>query len=96
VLSATGGREGVELLRTHGDAVRLVLLDVTMPEMDGETAFVALREVRPDVRVLVSSGYAEPAWRPELLGAVAGFVAKPYRIEDLERAVRAALEPVST
>ncbi len=93
VLVAEGGHAGVERFRDHAARVDLVLLDLTMPDLDGLRVLRELRALRRDVVVLLSSGFSEPDWNddPEA-GAAAGFVAKPYRLADLARQVRAALE----
>ena len=92
VLTAGGGAEGVERFRERADEVRFVLLDLTMPDLGGLEVLRAIRAIRADVPVVLSSGYADPAGTA---GAGAedatGFVAKPYRLADLTRAVRAAL-----
>ncbi|RMH19077.1 MAG: response regulator [Acidobacteria bacterium] len=93
VLTAADGHQAVEIYRRKGGEIALVLLDMTMPELDGEGTFAALREIRPEVKVILSSGYDEK----QATGRFAevrpqGFVQKPYRPADLLLAVRRALE----
>jgi len=57
VLTASNGREGIEAVRQHPAAVRLVLLDLMMPEMDGVTALREMRKIRGDIRALFCTGY---------------------------------------
>ncbi len=80
VLAAEDGRQAVEIFRERGDDIVLVLLDLTMPEMSGEEAYREIRGIRPDVRVILASGYAEEdvSERSGLEG-VSGFIKKPYR-----------------
>jgi two-component system cell cycle sensor histidine kinase/response regulator CckA len=59
VLEASNGKEAIERLSNEGAAVRAVLLDMAMPEMSGDVALPIIREMRPDVHVIVSSGYHE-------------------------------------
>ncbi|MHC4375960.1 MAG: PAS domain S-box protein [Planctomycetota bacterium] len=84
VLTADDGAAGVELYRERAREVDAVLLDLCMPRMDGETALEAMREVQPEVRVLLSSGYSEQ----EAMHRIAerqgvAFIQKPYRLEQL-------------
>ena len=85
-LGAADGEEAVRLLAEHRDEVVGVLLDLTMPRMDGVHAFSELRRIRPDLPILVTSGYNEQAATTRLSGrSAAGFLQKPYRPEELVR-----------
>jgi PAS domain S-box-containing protein len=79
VVVAEDGLRAVELFHVLGDKVALVLLDMTMPVMSGEEAFRRLKEIVPDVRVLLSSGYNESEAIRRFTGkGLAGFIQKPY------------------
>jgi two-component system, cell cycle sensor histidine kinase and response regulator CckA len=65
VIVAADGEEAVERFRADLDSFRLVLLDLTMPRLGGEDAFRELRQGRPDVRVLLMSGYSAAALRTQ-------------------------------
>jgi PAS domain S-box-containing protein len=74
------GAQAVEYYRTASRTVDLVLLDMCMPVMDGTETFHALRQLRPDAKVLLASGYSLAADTRALLEAgAAGFIQKPYR-----------------
>jgi PAS domain S-box-containing protein len=94
VLTAVDGSEAVALFRKHVDKIVCVLLDLTMPGVDGEKTFRALREVREDVRVVLISGHAEEeiAHRFEGMG-LAGFIHKPFSLGELTSKLRDLLEP---
>ena len=88
VVEAENGMEAVEVYRTHLDRFRLVILDMTMPRMDGEEAYRALRSIEPKVRVLLSSGYDEREMVHRLEpGDAPGFLQKPYTPSELTEAV---------
>jgi len=79
VLTAVDGREAVEVFRTRADEIVCVLLDLTMPHMDGEQAFGELRGIRSDVKVILCSGYNEQDATRHFVGkGLAGFIQKPY------------------
>lgn len=59
VVSAVDGREALELYKERGHEIRLVVLDMTMPHLDGEACFLALRELDPDAKIVMTSGYSE-------------------------------------
>ena len=91
VITANDGREAVERFRAEGAGIRAVLLDLTMPHLDGEGAFRELRLLRPEVRVLLMSGYNEHEAMNRFIGkGLAGFLQKPFKTENL----RARLEEI--
>jgi two-component system cell cycle sensor histidine kinase/response regulator CckA len=88
VLLAASGTEGLELFRRHADSVRLVLLDLRMPGMDGWQVLSSLHQLRPDVRVLLTTAYAEDGWQSRpAASAVAGVLSKPYKLDTLTEMV---------
>ena len=93
VLLAGNGREAIEIYTENPGSIDLILLDMVMPEMDGHRAFFKLREINPEARVLLSSGYVSAADVQDVLQAgAAGFLRKPYRMVDLARKVREILD----
>jgi signal transduction histidine kinase/CheY-like chemotaxis protein len=93
VLSADSGRKAVELFRPRAGDIRLVLLDVTMPDASGLETFEELRRLEPALPILLSSGYTEESTANVCEGdALAGFVPKPYSPDELVRRVREMLE----
>jgi len=93
VLTAEDGQHGLEIFRQHKDQIVAVLLDMTMPNMNGEECFRELQRIRPDVKVLLSSGYTEDDATNRFTGmGLAGFVQKPYAAKHLHHSLRQALE----
>jgi len=91
VLSASSGRDALACLRERDD-IGLVILDLTMPELDGRQTLAALREIRPSQRVVLTSGYTEQeALREFADGALAGFLQKPFGPRTLLDCVARAL-----
>jgi PAS domain S-box-containing protein len=87
-------RDGAEALATieATPGIALVLLDLTMPGMDGVEVFHELRRLRPGLPAILMSGYTDAASRVQE-GGLAGFLQKPFRVADLAHAVTSALAP---
>lgn len=89
VVTAVDGLDGVAKYQEHQDVIDLVLLDMTMPRMDGASAFKEMRTVRDDIYVLLSSGYNEHEAAAQLLEeGHTGFLKKPYSPLTLVELVR--------
>jgi CheY-like chemotaxis protein len=91
VLTAQDGREAVDLFRAVCSEIDLVLLDLTLPVMSGEVAFQELRAIRPDVRVLATSGYSEMEALSRFGAEIDGFIQKPYKAAALAEKVHEIL-----
>jgi CheY-like chemotaxis protein len=95
VTTVQSGFECLERFRKQPNGFNLVLLDLSMPFMDGEETFRRLREINPNVVVLLSTGFLAPAQeRIErmLASGLAGFLRKPHRPDELLAQVQAILE----
>jgi PAS domain S-box-containing protein len=93
VLTAEDGRVGVDVFREHAGEVRAVILDMTMPHLNGEQAFGEMRRINPEVPVVLASGYNEQDATSRFAGkGLAGFIQKPFRMKDLLEKLRQALE----
>jgi CheY-like chemotaxis protein len=92
VLVAEDGQEAVDVYRQEHDRIDLVLLDLTMPRLSGRDTLRELLRIDARVRVVFVSGYSAGQVPGADQEGVFGFIAKPYREEDLVHAVRAALD----
>jgi PAS domain S-box-containing protein len=92
VVTVADGEEAVLYYRHFGDRIHLVLLDMVMPKMGGRECLKRLKEIDPEVKVVLSTGFGlnEAAQRILDEGAI-GFAQKPYRAADLSRVIAAAL-----
>ncbi len=92
VLLAASGPAAIERFRVSADRIRLVILDLGMPGMGGSDILPLLRERRPDVEVVVSSGYTEAEAMRAFQGLrVSGFIQKPYTAAQLAEKVKQAI-----
>ena len=93
MLTAGDGKEGTQVFREHAGVIQVVLLDMTMPRMDGGETFQAIRALRPDARVILMSGYSEQeAVNRFARDGIAGFLQKPFGLSDLVEVVKRALD----
>jgi PAS domain S-box-containing protein len=89
VIMADDGRAAVQIFRTHANDIKAVLLDMTMPHMSGEEVFREMRTIKPEVRVILSSGYNERETISVFQGkGPAAFIQKPYQPMKLLEKVR--------
>jgi DNA-binding NarL/FixJ family response regulator len=91
-LLAESGLAAIDLLKRHPGDIALVVLDLSMPRMGGDEALPELRKIRPEIKVLVSSGYSESETMTLFKGQrVSGFIQKPYTGVGLAEQVKACL-----
>ncbi len=94
VLTAEDGEQAVEVVRRHGTGIRAIILDLTMPKLDGVAALERILRIEPDAKVILSSGYDEAeATRRVAKERLAGFIRKPYRLEQLQSTLERVLRP---
>ena len=93
VLLADSGLAAIDVFRRHPGEIALVVLDLSMPGMNGEEVLPELRKIRPMVKVVLSSGYSEAEAMGILKGQpVTGFIQKPYTSKGLAEKVKVCLE----
>jgi CheY-like chemotaxis protein len=94
VLTAVDGRQACTVYSAHANQIDLVLLDMVMPELTGLETCRRLREVNPEVKVILSSGYnsSEVVREARAAGAI-GFIGKPYSLEELAGVLRQPESP---
>ncbi|MEQ8225421.1 MAG: response regulator [Candidatus Eremiobacterota bacterium] len=83
VLIARNGCEAVKLFQKYHEDITVVLLDITMPEMNGTDAFLELRRIRHDVKVILSTGYYNDSSNFIKEDEYMAFLEKPYQMEEL-------------
>jgi CheY-like chemotaxis protein len=94
VVAAANGNEAVELLEQHKDEVTIMMLDAIMPGLGGEDVYRRVQELRPDLPVLLSSGYSRSSWPPDLLERDrVAVLTKPYDPANLLVVLEGLLPP---
>jgi len=95
VIKAADGIQALEKFEAEAGNLALVLMDVTMPRMDGRRAFKAMHQSHPAIPVILSSGYDKQVSTEGFHHTgLAGFLQKPYRIPELRKALAMALETI--
>jgi CheY-like chemotaxis protein len=93
VVEASDGEEAVAIFQRRKGEFSLVLMDLTMPRMDGREAFLRMRDIDPTVPVVLTSGFSENDAVSDFAGrGLAGFLPKPYQRSQFEAILRHALE----
>lgn len=88
VLSASSGEAGIALFVKFSDTISVVLLDMVLPAISGFDIFKQLQQIDPNVKVIVTSGFAESK---DLFTGISGFIKKPYRQAELLQIVNEAI-----
>jgi len=95
VLIARCGEDAIEVYKKNGQEIDLVILDMSMPSMGGSETYDSLKDVNPDVKVLLTSGYSIDGQASEILErGCDGFIEKPFTINELSQKLRGILEKV--
>ncbi len=93
VISADSGKKAIELIRQAEGPIDLIILDLIMPEMDGGQTFDRIRELAPELPVVISSGYAMEGKAAGIMARGGnGFIQKPFTIQELSKKVRAIID----
>jgi two-component system cell cycle sensor histidine kinase/response regulator CckA len=93
VFTAPGGQQAVEAVTRMGTEIDLVILDMIMPGMDGGKTFDRIREIQPQIPVMLSSGYAINGQAEEIMRrGCNGFIQKPFNMSEFSKQVRKILD----
>jgi len=92
VFTAADGVEALEVFREHAADISCVLLDLNMPHMDGLQTLQMLRSIKPDVRIVLASGYGEKELKARFKGYdVDAFIEKPFNMQTLSATLQPAI-----
>jgi len=92
-LTAKSGEEAIGVYKKNHDKIDMVILDMIMPDMDGGETYDKLKEINPDIKVLLSSGYSINGQATEILErGCNGFIQKPFNMADLSKKIREVLD----
>ena len=93
VFTARDGKEAITIFKKHQDKIDLIVLDMIMPQMGGGETFDRIKKIKPDVKVLLSSGFSINGQASEILNrGCNSFIQKPFNLQKLSQNIRAILE----
>lgn len=93
VLIAENGKEAVEIYEKNMEKIDMVILDIIMPVMDGAETYDKLKEINPDIKVLLSSGYGINGQATKIMDrGCNGFIQKPFNMSTFSKKIRDVLE----
>lgn len=93
VLIATSGKEAIDICKKDKEKIHIVIMDMIMPDMGGNETYYRLKQTNPDLKILLSSGYAINGKAMEILErGCNGFIQKPYNMKQLSEKLREILD----
>jgi nitrogen-specific signal transduction histidine kinase len=93
VLVAKSGKDTIDIYKANRNKIDMVVLDMIMPEMSGGKTYDRIKQIDPNVRVLLSSGYSREGKATDILErGCNGFIQKPFNMKELSRRVREILD----
>ena len=93
VLTAKDGIEALKVFENHRDEIDVIVLDMIMPKMGGGETFDRIKKIKPEIKVLLSSGYSINGQATEILNrGCSGFIQKPFNLQSLSQHIRSILD----
>ena len=93
VLTANNGQKAVDIFRQNSDKITAVLLDVSMPYLNGDKALAEMKRIRSDVKAIICSGYSQDMVMEQFTDTEpVSFLQKPYQIKELTDKIRKVIE----
>ena len=88
VITAKDGKEGVDIFREKCGEIKVVLLDMVMPNMSGKEAYIEIKKIHPGVKTLLTTGFREDQRvRDALKLGIDAFIQKPFSMVELSRTI---------
>lgn len=95
VITAEDGCAGINLFKKHHQDIILVLLDMVLPKKQGKDVYIEMKNINPDVNVLLNTGFSKDKQVTELFHlGVKHFIEKPYKLDELSDAIHKAIKDI--
>ncbi len=93
VMVARSGKQAVEIFKANKNNIDVVILDMIMPDMGGSETFDALKVIRPDIKVLLSTGYSIAGEASDIMDrGCDGFIQKPFNVKQISRKIKEVMD----
>lgn len=93
VIEASNGKDALELYQQNAADITLVMTDMGMPVMDGYELFSELKKLKPELPILISSGFGDVEITSKIArDEITGLISKPYRFDLLQETVKSVME----
>jgi YesN/AraC family two-component response regulator len=93
VITASGGEEAVKAFQNHNNGIDIIILDMIMPGMDGLKTYELLKNIDPNIRVILASGYSYNELAEEILSlGCDAYIQKPFNLNQISRIIRELLD----
>ncbi len=92
VIGAENGSRAIELFQDHKEIVDIVIIDIVMPDLGGAEVVEAIKKIKPDVIIMLSSGYGRDSKTHEIMRSCRGFIQKPFSMKELSETINAVMD----
>jgi CheY-like chemotaxis protein len=92
VMKAESGTEAISVFQKNRETIDVVILDIVMPDLSGSETVDAIKEINPNVKILLSSGYGRDGKTNEILQHCHGFIQKPFSMKELSETIAGIVE----
>lgn len=93
VMTAQNGYDALDIYKENSELIKFVILDLTMPIMNGIETAAEMMKIKSDVKIIISSGYSEDVVMKSFeKGSIAGFIQKPYKFQKLVNVISSIVQ----
>ena len=92
VMKAESGTQAISIFQENRETIDVVILDIVMPDFSGGETVDAIKEINPNAKILLSSGYGRDGKTNEILQRCHGFIQKPFSMKELSETVAGIVE----
>jgi CheY-like chemotaxis protein len=83
VIAVDSGREAIEIFKQENDCIDMVILDIVMPDLGGSEVVAVIKDIKPDTKIMLSSGYGKDDQTAEIIQRCHAFIQKPFSMKNL-------------